>query len=75
MCNARVLLATLSLVAVGRGAPVEPKHARSLKGVDMMGQCAVVAHHDVWEDEDTGQVYHDFGPGTLAYMLSLLIQS
>ena len=33
-----------------------PAAPRRLKGFEMDGHCAVVAHHDHWEDEATGTV-------------------
>ena len=33
-----------------------PAAPRQLKGFEMDGHCAVVAHHDHWEDEATGTV-------------------
>ena len=30
--------------------------SRSLRGFEMNGDCAAVAHHDNWEDEATGVV-------------------
>ena len=48
------LLCCLCAHQLAFGAPVYA--SRELRGVDMMGECAVVAHHDNWEDEASGQV-------------------
>ena len=34
---------------------------RGLRGFEMNGECAAVAHHDDWEDEVTGAVRVAFG--------------
>ena len=49
----------LLLLPTAQALPMEAVPApaqRQLKGVPMNGHCAVVSHHDSWEDDATGMV-------------------
>ena len=53
------LLLLLLLLPTGRALPMQAVSAttqRRLKGVPMNGNCAVVSHHDSWEDDATVMV-------------------
>ena len=53
-CNSARVGGLCLILMSASGAPIGSN--RALHGVDMMGECAVVAHHDSWKDEATGQV-------------------
>ena len=49
----------LLLLPTAQALPMQEVPApaqRQLKGVPMNGHCAVVSHHDSWEDDATGMV-------------------
>ena len=52
-------LLLLLLLPTAQALPMQEVPApaqRQLKGVPMNGHCAVVSHHDSWEDDATGMV-------------------
>ena len=64
MRDARALFAVLCVAGRVLGAPIRPNRtqaaARSLKGIEMNGKCAVLGHHDVWTDIETDESMWDY---------------